>query len=99
LPAPHWRGKMTDKAWTVATLADAWGCSPGHIKNLIKRGDLRCFRVGNLIRITNEEKARCESQSGSNTSAERSSSDGADQRRLQTIEMRAAGAAVKTLAN
>lgn len=54
------RGKS--RAFTVATLADAWCCSESSIRNLIRKGELRCFRPGNLIRIAPEEVERFECQ-------------------------------------
>ena len=49
---------MSARAYTVATLADAWGCSEGLIRKLIASGELGCFRLGTLIRIPAEEVAR-----------------------------------------
>ncbi len=38
--------------YTPETLADRWQCSPRHIRNMIRDGRLRGFRVGGkLIRI------------------------------------------------
>lgn len=38
--------------YTPASLAEKMGCSDQHIRNLIKRGDLRAFRWGKkLMRI------------------------------------------------
>jgi excisionase family DNA binding protein len=47
---------MIDKprAFTVATLAKRWSCSTQHVRNLISRGELRCCRIGRLIRIPAE---------------------------------------------
>lgn len=52
-----------DKAFSTETLAARWGCSDQHIRNMIKRGDLACFRIGNLIRIRACEIQRIEESS------------------------------------
>src|SRR5690554_2527640 len=37
---------------TPDQVAEIWGCSPNHVRNLIHRGELRAFRLGRrLIRI------------------------------------------------
>lgn len=43
---------MSDYPYSVSTLAERWGCSPRHIRNLVRKGDLKGFRVGNLLRFT-----------------------------------------------
>jgi excisionase family DNA binding protein len=53
---------MVNRAFTVASLAEAWECSEGVIRKLIVSGQLRCFRVGTLIRIAAEEVRRFECQ-------------------------------------
>jgi excisionase family DNA binding protein len=53
---------MTARAFTVASLANAWECSEGVIRKLIRDGELGCFRLGTLIRIPAEEVARFECQ-------------------------------------
>lgn len=50
------------RAYTVATLAEAWGCSEGVIRKAIANGELGCFRLGALIRIPVEEVRRFECQ-------------------------------------
>ena len=43
---------MTSRPYTCEQVADLWGCSPNHVRNLIHRGELRAFRLGaRLIRI------------------------------------------------
>ncbi|RWN33451.1 helix-turn-helix domain-containing protein [Mesorhizobium sp.] len=37
--------------YSPRTLANSWGCSERHIRNLINAGQLRAFRVGKLLRI------------------------------------------------
>src|SRR4051812_38872865 len=40
------------KPFTPETLADRWGCSPKHVRNLVNRGELRGFKLGGkLVRI------------------------------------------------
>lgn len=53
---------MSERAYTVASLAKAWSCSEGVIRKAIASGDLHCFRLGTLIRIPAEEVARFECQ-------------------------------------
>ena len=50
------------RAYTVATLAEEWGCSEGVIRKAIADGELGCFRLGTLIRIPTEEVRRFECQ-------------------------------------
>ena len=53
---------MTDRPYSVATLAERWGCSRRHIYNLIERGELHIFRAGGTLRrISAAEVARWES--------------------------------------
>lgn len=66
------------RAYTVASLADAWGCSEGVIRKAIANGELGCFRLGTLIRIPAEEVRRFECQNlPSNDFAEDMQSSGA----------------------
>jgi excisionase family DNA binding protein len=53
---------MEARAFTVASLAEAWGCSEGVIRKAIAEGELGCFRLGALIRIPVEEVRRFECQ-------------------------------------
>jgi len=39
------------RPYTPEMLADRWGCSSETVRTLIKRGELRGFRVGKLFRI------------------------------------------------
>lgn len=54
------RFSQSDRAYTVASLAQAWACSEGVIRKAIKDGSLGCFRLGTLIRIPAEEVRRFE---------------------------------------
>lgn len=64
-------------AFSVASLAARWECSPSAIRNEIARGHLRIFRIGTLIRIPAEEVDRFESNlSPSSASAPASPSSG-----------------------
>jgi excisionase family DNA binding protein len=50
--------------YTVDMLADRWGCSSQHVRNMISKGLLPAFRFGKLIRIPAqqvEEFERCSS--------------------------------------
>lgn len=43
---------MTDeRPFSASQLAKRWGCSEQHIRNMVKRGEIHCFYIGNLIRI------------------------------------------------
>lgn len=46
------RADNDNNLFTPATLAEAWGCSEQHVRNLLNRGELAHFRLGaKLIRI------------------------------------------------
>ena len=57
-------------AYTVASLAERWECSTGAVRNLIARGDLSCFRIGTLIRISAAEVERFECQTTPSNASE-----------------------------
>ena len=50
---------MTDesprRAYTCQTLAEEWSVSAATIRNLVRRGELKAFRVGRQIRIKFDE--------------------------------------------
>ncbi|RIV79789.1 DNA-binding protein [Pelagerythrobacter aerophilus] len=50
------------RPYSVAQLAERWGCSEGLVYKLIRSGDLQCFRPGALIRISAAEVERYECQ-------------------------------------
>lgn len=52
---------MNPPAYSVASLAKRWDCSPRHIYNMIRRGQLMAFNIGRLARITAAEVERVES--------------------------------------
>jgi excisionase family DNA binding protein len=47
---------------SVTALAERWRCSEGTIRNMIRKGQLGCFRVGMLVRIPVVEVRRLESE-------------------------------------
>ena len=50
-----------DRPYSVKRLAERWGCSRQHIHALIRKGELRAFKLGHrLLRITAEEVRRWE---------------------------------------
>lgn len=54
---------IAEPPYTPETLARRWGCSPAHVRGMIRRGELTAFRLGGkLIRISAGEVDRCESQ-------------------------------------
>lgn len=48
------------RPYSIAQLADRWGCSDSMIRKLIGQGELNSFRIGTLIRITAAEVERFE---------------------------------------
>jgi excisionase family DNA binding protein len=53
-------GRMN--AFTVKSLAERWQCSTDQIYLMIRRKELKVFRLGRDIRISAEEVARYENQ-------------------------------------
>jgi len=51
---------MTDRPYSVATLAERWDCHEDVVRRLISRGALLSFRVGDLIRVRASEVERYE---------------------------------------
>lgn len=47
-------------AFRVEGLAQRWQCSPGHVYDMIRNGNLQHFRIGKLIRIHASEVERIE---------------------------------------
>ncbi len=43
------------KPYSIATLADRWGCDPAVVRRMIRAGKIAVFRVGDLIRIRGED--------------------------------------------
>ncbi|QUM70831.1 helix-turn-helix domain-containing protein [Sphingopyxis granuli] len=48
------------RPYSVPQLAERWGCSDSMIRKLINLGELKCFRIGALIRIAAAEVERFE---------------------------------------
>ncbi len=62
---------MTDRPYSVSSLAERWDCSRRHIMDMINAGDLRHFRLGaKLLRIPAGEVHRWEDANGETTDAE-----------------------------
>ena len=53
---------MSDKAYTYATLAERWSCSEALLYAMVRRGELKTFRVGRATRISAAEVERIEQQ-------------------------------------
>ncbi len=51
---------MTAPPFTPITLAKRWDCSPSHIRNMIRRGELKSFSLGRYTRISATEVDRIE---------------------------------------
>ena len=73
------------RPFTPETLAQRWGCSSKHVRNMVKRGELQAFRLGGkLLRISAEEVGRYECQAidlpdtGENTLSSGTATMGAD---------------------
>lgn len=66
---------------TPEQVAERWGCSPNHVRNLIHRGELRAFRLGRrLIRIPIEaigEFEQCQNIESEGSTEDSSSLGGA----------------------
>lgn len=64
--------------YSVATLAERWGCGPDTIYSLIRSGDITAFKLGGkLLRIRADEVERYECQNiASNGSGENLPSSG-----------------------
>lgn len=54
------RGEATPKAFSARTLAQRWGCSPKTVLAMVKREELKHFKVGSLVRIPLCEVKRVE---------------------------------------
>jgi excisionase family DNA binding protein len=68
------RQNYPEYAYTPETLADLWEVSAATVRNLVRAGELRAFRIGRQIRIrpeavTEYEGRQCQS-GGSNSTAE-----------------------------
>lgn len=54
---------MMGKVYSVATLAEHWGCGTDTVYSLIRGGDLPAFKLGGkLLRIRSDEVERYECQ-------------------------------------
>ena len=51
----------TPRPFTPQTLADRWGCSAQHIRNLVTSRKLGAFHIGRMIRIPAAEVERFKS--------------------------------------
>ena len=52
---------MVDRPFSPKQLAERWGCTTQHVHNLIRKGTLKHFRIGEkLLRIPAEEVRRWE---------------------------------------
>jgi excisionase family DNA binding protein len=55
--------EMGDPPFSPKLLAKRWGCSPQFVHKLIRKGELKAFKLGEkLLRIPMEEVRRWESQ-------------------------------------
>jgi len=87
--------ELPARAWSVKRLAEAWDCSPRHIYDLIDEKKLKAFALGpRTLRITDEEKRRCESENVTSIDEATSPSAGEGRSQLQTLGMQAVSAVV-----
>ncbi|MBD8556346.1 helix-turn-helix domain-containing protein [Rhizobium sp. CFBP 8762] len=62
------------RIYTPATLAKRWECSERHVRNLIAKGELGCFRLGGkLVRIKESDVESFECKNGELPDSEASS--------------------------
>jgi excisionase family DNA binding protein len=67
------------RVFTPATLAQEWGCSERHVRNLVAAGQLRAFRLGSkLLRIPAEavEEFACQHTASGTSEGSSPSSSG-----------------------
>lgn len=48
--------------YTIRTLSEHWDCSPDVLYDLIRKGELKAFKLGSTLRITAEEVDRFENK-------------------------------------
>ena len=46
--------------FTIDSLAERWGCSANQVRNQIRAGEIRTFKIGALVRIPAAEVERVE---------------------------------------
>ncbi|MBF0251663.1 MAG: helix-turn-helix domain-containing protein [Alphaproteobacteria bacterium] len=56
---------LEQRPYTPKELATRWQCSERHVRKLVQKGELPCFRLGNLIRVTPEDVEQYECGSNS----------------------------------
>jgi excisionase family DNA binding protein len=44
--------------YTVQDVAERWKCSPQLVYKLVSEGRLQCYKIGSLIRFTDEQLTR-----------------------------------------
>lgn len=67
------RRAEAERPYSVATLAERWGCSKRHISNMVRRGELTAFRIGKQMRFRPGEVERVECATVSQNTKEGSS--------------------------
>src|SRR5262245_23770033 len=89
-----------ERPFTPDTLAEHWGCSPQHVRDLCRAGKLRHFKLGDrLIRIQpvavlEYEAQQCESVSANIAENGRSSGE-REARRVVGLSVRQIGKSLK----
>ncbi len=53
---------MEKAVYTILDLAERWSCSKDIVYDLIRRGEIKPFRLGREYRVRAEEVARFETQ-------------------------------------
>lgn len=58
-----------ETAYSYQTLAKRWACSVDTLQRMIRRGELRAFRIGGMIRISADEVKRIEESANNDQTA------------------------------
>lgn len=78
LDSVGYKKKTMTKPHTPDSLAQRWGCSAETVRQLFKKGHLRGFRVGNMIRIPQQAVEDYECQTSQSASSEEASASTGD---------------------
>ncbi len=77
------------RVYSVATLAEQWGCGTDTVYSLIHSGDLRAFRLGGkLIRIRADEVERYECRQNTPCNDSEASSPSSSMREVDVTDIR-----------
>src|SRR6202012_5909019 len=71
---------------TVKMVAEHWGCSPDHVRNLIASGTLDAIKLGGVIRITRAHIEECERACSTKATADQAKAQGQAARMARNLE-------------